>query len=189
LGIAIDPDFPQEPYIYLFHTYDGSPDSNRVSRFTIEGDLDDPNSDNLTIDAQSQLILIDDMPAENNSHNGGTLRFAPDKTLLVSHGDDQNRSQVQKLENLKGKILRINRDGTIPSDNPTFPSEPQNKRPEIFAFGLRNPFRFCVDPKTAKLFIGDVGQSSREEIDLGSASGGENFGWPRYEGSLDLIRK
>ncbi len=184
LGIAVDPEFPERPYVYLFHTFDGDPDNNHVSRFTLTGDLTDSDSDNLAIDPASQLVLIDDMPAESNSHNGGTLRFAPDKTLLVSHGDDRNRSKVQNLTSLKGKILRINRDGTIPADNPAFPSEPANKRPEVFAFGLRNPFRFAVDPATGRLFIGDVGNKEREEIDI--SVGGENFGWPRFEGTLDF---
>ena len=182
LGIAVDPDFPNQPYVYLFHSHNSS--TNRVSRFTIEGELQDPTSDNLTIDVNSQFTLVDDMPANAGNHNGGTLRFGSDQTLYISHGDDANSSLVQDLTTLNGKILRINRDGTVPADNPTFPDEPQEKREEIFAFGLRNPFRFSIDPETNELFVGDVGQVSREEFDL--STGGENFGWPRYEGSLDF---
>jgi len=182
LGIAVDPDFPNQPYIYLFHSHNSS--TNRVSRFTIEGELQDPTSDNLTIDVDSQLTLVDDMPANAGNHNGGTLRFGSDQTLYISHGDDANSSLVQDLTTLNGKILRINRDGTIPSDNPSFPSEPPGKRSELFCFGLRNPFRFSIDPNTDELFIGDVGSSSREEFDL--STGGENFGWPRYEGTEDF---
>ncbi|MFB3081370.1 MAG: sorbosone dehydrogenase family protein, partial [Nitrosomonadaceae bacterium] len=181
LGIAVDPDFPNQPYIYLFHSHNSS--TNRVSRFTIEGELQDPTSDNLTIDVDSQLTLVDDMPANAGNHNGGTLRFGSDQTLYISHGDDANSSLVQDLTTLNGKILRINRDGTIPSDNPSFPSEPPGKRSELFCFGLRNPFRFSIDPSTDELFIGDVGSSSREEFDV--STGGENFGWPRYEGTDD----
>ena len=173
LGIAVDPDFPDSAYVYLFHTHSSS--TNRVSRFMVGGDLQDPNSDSLTIAVASQQTLIDDMPATNFNHNGGTLRFGSDKTLYVSHGDDAVTSLVQNLTNLNGKILRINRDGSIPSDNPIFPNEPQGKRPEIFCFGLRNPFRFSMDPSTDELFIGDVGQVSIEEFDL--SSGGENMGW------------
>lgn len=179
LGIAIDPDFPDQPYIYLFHSH--SSNTNRVSKFTVSGDLQDPNSDNLSINVNSQQVLIDDMPANAFNHNGGTLRFASDKTLFISHGDDANRSQVQNLTTLNGKILRINRDGSIPANNPTFPNEPPDKRPEIFAFGFRNPFRFQIDSKNDTLFIGDVGENSFEEFDL--SGGGENFGWPRYEGN------
>ncbi len=183
LGIAVDPDFPTPPYIYLFYTYDSEPDLNRVCRFTLSGDLSNPHSDNLAIDPRSEVILIPDMPANSNSHNGGTIRFTRDKTLLVSHGDDKNRGEVQNLTNLKGKILRINRDGSIPHDNPTFPEEPVDKRPELFAFGFRNPFRFTIDRTSGSLFVGDVGQDSREEIDEVRPIGGQNFGWPRFEGS------
>lgn len=182
LGIAVDPDFPGEPYVYLFHSHNSS--TNRVSRFIVEGDLQDPNSSNLSIDVNSQETLIDDMPANASNHNGGTLRFGSDKTLYISHGDDASRSQVQDLTTLNGKILRINRDGSIPTNNPSFPSEPPGKRDEIFAFGFRNPFRFNIDPETEQLFIGDVGQNRVEELDL--SSGGENFGWPRFEGSEDF---
>ena len=186
LGIAVDPDFPTQPFIYLFHSYAGEPDSNRVSRFTVEGDLSDPNSDSLTIDPSSQFTLIDDMPAENDYHNGGTIRFGTDKKLYISHGDDGNRNLAQDLTTLNGKVLRLNSDGTIPLDNPVFPNEPQGKRDEIFAFGLRNPFRFSIDPQTNQIFLADVGQDSSEEINLFSNMGGENLGWPRYEGTLDF---
>ncbi|NIR52846.1 T9SS type A sorting domain-containing protein [candidate division KSB1 bacterium] len=177
LGIAIDPDFPNSNYVYLFHTRKDS--TNNVSRFTVEGDLADPNSDNLSIDVGSQQILIQ-MPDTLKFHNGGTLRFGNDKTLYISHGDDVHTDFIQNLTTLYGKILRINRDGSIPEDNPTFPSEPEGKRGEIFAFGLRNPFRFSIDPETQQLFIGDVGTTLFEELNL--SSGGENFGYPRYEG-------
>lgn len=180
LGIAVDPDFPTAPYIYLFHTHNSS--TNRVSRFTMAGDLNDPNSDNLIINPGSQFTLIEDMPANAFNHNGGTIRFGSDKTLYISHGDDADSGLVQDLTTLNGKILRINRDGNIPANNPAFPNEPSGKRREIFAFGLRNPFRFCIDPANDQLFIGDVGQSTKEEFDL--ATGGENFGWPRQEGSV-----
>ena len=93
------------------------------------------------------------MPAVNYNHNGGTLRFGSDKTLYISHGDDANNHLVQDLTTLNGKILRINRDGSIPINNPDFPDEPNGKRDEIFAFGLRNPFRFSIDPSTDRLFI------------------------------------
>ncbi|MCH7674850.1 PQQ-dependent sugar dehydrogenase, partial [candidate division KSB1 bacterium] len=178
LGIALDPDFPDSNYVYLFHTRKDS--TNNVSRFTLEGDLNDPNSDSVSIDLGSQVILIQ-MPDTLSFHNGGTLRFGGDKTLYISHGDDGKKYLVQDLTTLHGKILRINRDGSIPEDNPIFPSEPDEKREEIFAFGLRNPFRFSIDPETDQLFIGDVGLSMREELDL--SLGGENFGWPRYEGN------
>ncbi|MFQ5636776.1 MAG: PQQ-dependent sugar dehydrogenase [bacterium] len=177
LGIALDPDFPDSNHVYLFHTRKDS--TNNVSRFTLMGDLDDPNSDNLSIDPGSQRVLIQ-MPDTLRFHNGGALRFGSDKTLYISHGDDAHSTLIQDLTTLHGKILRINRDGSIPTDNPTFPSEPEGKRGEVFAFGLRNPFRFSIDPKTDQLFIGDVGTNMFEELNL--SVGGENFGYPRYEG-------
>lgn len=182
LGIAVDPDFPDQPYIYLFHSHISS--NNWVSRLTVGGALSDPNSDSLTIDVNSQVPLINDMPWTSNQHVAGTLRFGKDKSLYISHGDNEKSDLVQDLTTLNGKILRINRDGTIPDDNPSFPNEPNGKRPEIFAFGLRNPFRFTMDSKTDQLFIGDVGLDSLEEVDL--SMGGENFGWPHYEGNFEL---
>ena len=119
---------------------------------------------------------------ENDTHNGGTLRFAKDKTLYISYGEDQRPELVQSLSTYNGKILRINRDGTIPPDNPIFPNEPVDKKPEIFAIGLRNPFRFSLNLND-ELFIGDVGAGAKEELNI--SNGGENYGWPRYEGTKD----
>ena len=175
LGIVVDPDFPDSNYVYLFHT---RPESlNRVSRFRIEGDLLDATSANLTIDENSGRTLIEFQDLRSN-HNGGTLRFGSDKTLYISHGDDADMNLVQDLTNHFGAILRINRDGSVPADNPAFDPEPDGARGEIFAFGLRNPFRFAVDPLTDELFIGDVGPQDVEELNI--SRGGENFGWPSY---------
>jgi len=175
LGIAVDPDFPDSNYVYLFHTRTDS--INRVSRYTVEGDLQDPNSAMLTIDDASQRTIID-FPDLKVYHNGGTLRFGKDEKLYVSYGDDNLFEVAQDLSVPLGKILRLNRDGSFPDDNPTFDPEPDDKLGGIFAMGLRNPFRFCIDPRTGELFIGDVGPEDVEELNL--ANGGENFGWPRY---------
>ena len=177
LGIAVDPDFPEANYIYLFHTQDDS--TNRVTRFTVGGDLSDPNSDNLTIDAASGDTLLV-LPDDTRFHSGGTLRFGQDKTLYVSHGDDVQLNDIQSLATPYGKILRINRDGSVPDDNPVFPDEPDDKRGDIYAIGLRNPFRFNIDPVTGTLLIGDVGTNLFQEINL--STGGENFGYPKHEG-------
>jgi len=91
-GIAIDPDYPSEPYLYLFYSHADS--TNRVSRFTLKGDLVDPNSDNLI--AENEFVLLE-LPLENDTHNGGTLRFAKDKTLYISYGDDHRPELVQNL--------------------------------------------------------------------------------------------
>ena len=185
LGVALDPDFPDANYVYLYYTGDSG--VNRVSRFPVAGDLSDPQSQVLSFDPTDEQVLIE-MQDDSEYHNAGTLRFGSDKTLYISHGDDvkfkfweDDELYLQDLTNLYGKILRINRDGSVPDDNPTFPAEPVQKRSEIFAIGLRNPFRFSIDPQTDRLFIGDVGTNLREEFNL--SDGGENFGYPRHEGS------
>jgi len=177
-GIAIDPDYPSEPYLYLFYSHKDS--TNRISRFTFIGDLTNPNSDSLYVN--NELVLLA-LPLNNDVHNGGTLRFGKDKTLYISYGDDEQSELVQSLSTYNGKILRINRDGTVPFNNPTFQNEPADKKPEIFAIGLRNPFRFSLDSNDG-LFIGDVGRALREELNI--SIGGENFGWPKYEGTLEI---
>lgn len=175
LGIAVDPDFPDSNYVYLFHTRTDS--INRVSRYTLEGDLQDPHSTMLTIDSTSQRTIID-FPDLRVYHNGGTLRFGKDEKLYVSYGEDNFLEVAQDLSLPYGKILRLNRDGTFPDDNPTFNPEPDDRLGGVFAMGLRNPFRFSIDPLTGELFIGDVGPEDVEELNL--SQGGENFGWPRY---------
>jgi glucose/arabinose dehydrogenase len=180
LGLAVDPAWPDSNFIYTFHTT--ADDSNRVSRYRVNGDLSDPNSENLVVDAANPDTLIS-MTDIRFNHNGGTLRFGRDSTLYVSFGDDATTNEIQKLTTLHGKILRLNRDGSAPSDNPYVDSV--GALPEIFAIGLRNPFRFNIDPETDELFIGDVGQSNWEEVNV--ATGGENFGWPRYEGNHDRL--
>lgn len=182
LGIAIDPDWPEEPFTYLFYSHTSG--YNRVSRFRVEGAVNDPASEDLTLDLSSEQILLA-LKDDSEYHNAGTLRFGSDTTLYVSHGDDENWKEddeeyLQDLTNLYGKILRINRDGSAPDDNPTFREEPGGRLPEIFAIGLRNPFRFAIDPHTDRLFIGDVGSDIQEEFNL--SEGGENFGYSRHEG-------
>ena len=179
LGIAIDPDYPAAPYIYLFHTKSDS--VNQVSRFTLSGDLDNAASSQLSIDPASKTKIFS-APDSTRFHNGGTIRVASDKTLLISFGDDAYANDVQALNHLKGKIVRINRDGSVPADNPTFPDAPTDALPEVYAMGLRNPFRFALDSQTGDLFIGDVGTELYEELNV--ASGGENFGYPHYEGPV-----
>jgi glucose/arabinose dehydrogenase len=180
LGIAVDPDFSTRPYIYVYYTAATSPNYAQVARYTFA---------NNTIDPNLKLILINDIPDSASNHNGGTLRFGIDKTLYISVGDDAAACDAQNRTLLKGNILRIKVDNTIdpnnratlaPSNNPWFSSTNLNEK-LVWAYGLRNPFRFNVHPDTGALFIGDVGQNTREEVDV--SSGGENFGWPYYEGT------
>ncbi|MBI5182654.1 MAG: PQQ-dependent sugar dehydrogenase [Nitrospirae bacterium] len=182
LGIAVDPDYPSRPYIYVYYT--ANTNYAQVARYTLSD-----NSGVLSIDANSKLILINDIPDDASNHNGGTLRFGLDKTLYISVGDDADACDAQNKTLLKGNILRIKVDDTInpsdrstlaPSNNP-FVSSANNNEKLVWAYGLRNPFRFNVHPDTGALFIGDVGANTREEVDI--STGGENFGWPYWEGN------
>jgi glucose/arabinose dehydrogenase len=194
LGLAVDPDFPTRPFVYVFYS-DNASSTSHLARYTMTGDLSDPSSTNLTISPASKQLLINQIPDVQPIHNGGTIRFGRDKTLYVSVGDDADRCAAQDLTQLKGKILRIRTDDSIipldlatmvPPDNPFAGHENVNAR-LVWAYGLRNPFRFSIDPLTGAVFVADVGESSREEVNRGRPSGGDNFGWPYYEGTLPLM--
>ncbi|HKQ52446.1 MAG TPA: PQQ-dependent sugar dehydrogenase, partial [Pyrinomonadaceae bacterium] len=127
--------------------------------------------------SEVNLLEIDDLVAAN--HNGGALHFGPDGKLYVAVGDNAKGSNSQTLTNRLGKILRVNKDGSIPSDNPFFNTATGQNR-VIWALGLRNPFTFSFQPGTGRMFINDVGQNTWEEINDGIA--GSNYGWPTTEG-------
>jgi glucose/arabinose dehydrogenase len=171
LGSAFDPNFAQNHYFYLYYTALG-PAHNRLSRFTITGD---------TIDPASEKVLLDLDPLNAVYHNSGALHFGEDGKLYVSVGDNVRGSVAQTTDNLFGKILRINPDGSIPTDNPFYNTATGNNR-LIWDLGLRNPFTFAIESGTGRLFINDVGDASFEEVDRDSGHGGNNFGWPIYEG-------
>lgn len=171
LGVAFDPDFGANGFIYLYYTTNTSPRHNRVVRFRAKGDVALPGSEEL-------LLRLNDLSSATN-HNGGALHFGPDGKLYVAVGENAYRSNAQTLSNLLGKILRINPDGTIPADNPFF-TEATGQNRAIWALGLRNPYTFAFQPGGARMFINDVGQSSWEEINHGIA--GANYGWPITEG-------
>ncbi len=180
LGLAFDPDFSNHPYLYVYYTTNANslnpPPSpkNRVSRFTVNG--------NVAVNG-SEVILLDDIASDAGNHNAGCLRFAPDGTLYISTGDGgQFHTNSQNLTNLSGKILRINKDGSIPNTNPFFGS--LSDRNEIFVYGLRNPFRFSFRPGTSTLYIGDVGENTWEEVNVGVPGG--NYGWNTYEGPTNV---
>jgi len=170
LGVALDPHFTLNHYIYLYYTVPGTPSHNRVARFTAIGDV---------VLTGSRVILLELDPLSTaTNHNGGALHFGPDGNLYIAVGDNAKGSNSQNLSNLLGKILRIASDGTIPSDNPFVQST--TARHEIWALGLRNPFTFAFRGTTNLMYINDVGESTWEEIDLGKA--GANYGWPATEG-------
>jgi glucose/arabinose dehydrogenase len=170
LGVAFDPNFNLNRFIYLYHTVPGTPPHNRVTRFTANGDVVAPGS--------ARIILELNPLSTATNHNGGALHFGPDGKLYIATGDNAKGSNSQNLGLLLGKILRINSDGTAPSDNPFVQST--TARHEIWALGLRNPFTFAFRGTSSFMFINDVGQSTWEEINLGQA--GANYGWPATEG-------
>ena len=175
LGMAFDPNFESNHYVYLYYTVHGSPAHNRISRFTANGNVAAANSEFVLVD-------LDNLSATN--HNGGAIHFGPDGKLYAAVGDNANGTNSQSLSNRFGKILRFNSNGTIPLDNPrSFPGiagSTSGANRAIWAVGLRNPFTFALQPGTARLFINDVGQDTWEEINNGIA--GSNYGWPIAEG-------
>jgi len=171
LGIALDPNFTTNHYLYVYYTVATSPIHNRVSRFTAAGDTAAPGSEII-------ILNLDNLSSATN-HNGGAIHFGPDGKLYIGVGENANGANAQSLSNLLGKMLRINADGTIPPDNPFYNTATGNNR-AIWALGLRNPFTFAFQPGTTRLFINDVGESTYEEINDGIA--GSNYGWPITEG-------
>ncbi|HEX5873168.1 MAG TPA: PQQ-dependent sugar dehydrogenase [Pyrinomonadaceae bacterium] len=171
LGIAFDPNFATNNFLYLYYTVATNPKHNRVSRFTANGDVVVPGSETL-------ILRLDDLTAATN-HNGGAIHFGPDGKLYVAVGENAVPSFAQQLTNRFGKVLRINSDGSIPADNP-FVSLTDGANESIWAVGLRNPFTFAFQPGTGRMFVNDVGQSAWEEINDGI--GGSNYGWPTTEG-------
>ncbi len=171
LGVAFDPDFGVNGYVYIYYTLNSSPRHNRVSRFTANGDTALPGSETV-------ILELDSLTSSTN-HNGGALHFGPDGKLFIATGENNVTSYSQSLSSLLGKILRINPDGSIPLDNP-FYNQTIGNRKSIWALGLRNPFTFAFQPGAGRMFINDVGQSRFEEINDGLA--GANYGWPIVEG-------
>jgi glucose/arabinose dehydrogenase len=171
LGIAFDPNFINNHYVYVYHTVPTFPIHNRVSRFTAAGDVAAPGSEVI-------ILNLDNLSSATN-HNGGALHFGPDGKLYIGVGENANGANAQTLSNLLGKVLRINSNGSIPTDNPFYNSASGNNR-AIWALGLRNPFTFAFQPGSTRMFINDVGASTYEEINNGIA--GSNYGWPVTEG-------
>ena len=188
LGLAFHPDYRNNGYFYVNYTRspDGATVVARYSRSATDPDV---------ADAQTARVLLTIAQPYPN-HNGGALRFGPDGYLYIGMGDggsgNDPQNHAQDLTSLLGKILRIDVNTTtgllpygIPADNPFVGSPRPDVRPEIWAYGLRNPWRFSFDRLAGDLFIGDVGQSAREEIDFVRAgtAGGINFGWRVMEGT------
>ena len=180
LAVAIDPDFARTGYVYAYYTYSPSPDAHtaRLVRFGTTG-----SGETFAFDDASELLILEVAPIGGN-HNGGSLLFGPDGMLYLGIGD-VGVGAPEYRGSFPGTVVRIDvRDATadapyaIPPDNP-FREDP---RPEVWAYGLRNPWRMSFDRETGLLWAGDVGESLREEINIVRA--GEDYGWGRMEGSL-----
>jgi glucose/arabinose dehydrogenase len=171
LGVAFDPNFVSNHFVYLYYTTNVAPVHNRISRFTANGDVAVAGSETVLVD-------LDNLSSATN-HNGGAIHFGPDGKLYAGVGENANSANAQTLANRLGKILRYNSDGSIPTDNPFFNTATGANR-AIWALGLRNPFTFGFQSGTARMFINDVGQNTWEEINDGIA--GSNYGWPNCEG-------
>ena len=177
VGMTLHPDFATNGYLYLFYTAN-DPLRDRIARFTVSGNLADPDS---------ETVIWQDVPEAGLWHHGGTIAFGPDGALYASVGDNFDTTfgyghVSQRLDSYRGKILRLNADGSAPTDNPFYDGNGPNLD-AIWALGLRNPFRFSFDAQTGAMFIGDVGSNtdtSIEEINRGAA--GANYGWPLCEG-------
>ncbi|MER6635923.1 PQQ-dependent sugar dehydrogenase [Streptomyces microflavus] len=181
LGVAFDPEFA-----HFYISYTDLEGTSTIDEFAVQDGELQPDT--------RRTVLTQEQPYPN--HNGGDIKFGPDGYLYIAFGDGGSggdpHGNGQNLDTLLGKILRIDPtggDGTdaapyaIPSDNPFVAEE--GAKDEIWAYGLRNPWRFSFDAGTGDLLIGDVGQSEWEEIDWAPASskGGENYGWSSMEGN------
>ena len=202
LGLALDPNFATNGYVYLLYTYEEGGDPNnagpktaRLTRVTAN-----PSNPDVAL-TNSEVVILgslgtppcsnypagsDCIPSDSKSHTVGTLRFGADGKLFVGIGDgagyadtDVLALRAQDLNSYSGKILRINRDGSAPGDNP-FNDGTNSIRSKVYSYGLRNPYRFSLHPVTGEVYLGDVGWDEWEEINRGR---GANFGWPCYEGN------
>jgi glucose/arabinose dehydrogenase len=179
LGIAVDPRFGTNHHLYLVYTHRATgtqPIRNRLVRVTVR-------NGRLARDSERTLFRFNGQRATN--HVGGSVQVGRDGKLYVSHGENARQREAQSLDNLLGKIVRLNLDGSIPADNPFFTTANGRNR-AIWVRGLRNPFKFTFDPGSSRGFINDVGAQTWEEINrLGK---GRNFGWPIQEGPENAPR-
>ncbi|MEZ6317774.1 MAG: PQQ-dependent sugar dehydrogenase [Phycisphaerales bacterium] len=193
LGLAFHPDFANNRRLFVNYT---RPDGDTVVQ-ELRADPADPD---IAEAGSAKTILIVDQPDSN--HNCGWLTFGPDGYLYIGFGDGGSGNDpwgpignAQNLETLLGSMIRIDVDGddfpadpdrnyAIPADNPFVDGDPLTAD-EIWAYGLRNPWRNDFDPMTGDLYIADVGQGQREEVDYqpASSTGGENYGWRKWEGT------
>lgn len=155
LGIEVDPEFASSRFIYVYYTGENG---NRVSRFTLNEKL------------ENEQVLIDNIPGAR-VHNGGKIKFGPDGKIYITTGDANNRSSAQDINSLAGKILRMNKDGTVPPDNPF-----ENY---VYSYGHRNPQGLAWNPENQELYSSEHGPTRNDEINIIVRGG--NYGWPLYQ--------
>lgn len=169
-GLALHPNFLSNSYVYIYYTYRSSGSIfNRVSRFILKADQ-----------LSDEVILIDHLPG-GSIHNGGRMRFGPDKQLWILTGDGARPSLAQDKNSLAGKVLRVNGDGLVPDDNPT-------KGSPVYSFGHRNPQGLDWHPLTEELVATEHGETAHDEINIIRPHG--NYGWPEIKrcfGSSNLV--
>lgn len=152
LGIAVDTDFDKNRFVYVYYTHQNG---NRVSRFVLNEKLED------------EFILLDNIP-NARFHDGGRIKFGPDENLYITTGDATVPSSAQDINSLAGKILRMNKDGTIPADNP-FGNY-------VYSYGHRNPQGLAWHTVTKELYASEHGPTKNDEIN--KIAEGKNYGWP-----------
>lgn len=185
LGMAFHPRHPEDPRVFVFHSL---PSNDNV---LVSYEVSDDDAEQVDADSRTVLLTIDKEP-DKVRHNGGTVLFGPDGMLWLSLGDAARASvNGQDPSTLPGSILRLDVDGgdpyAIPPDNPFADGatvDGVTGAPEVYWFGLRNPWRFSIDEPTGTAWIGNVGQETVEEVEVAAIDeGGINFGWPAFEGS------
>ncbi len=170
LGVTFDPDFETNQWVYVTYTSATPARHNVIARYTASGDSAAPGSEVTIFDLDHNVA---------HYHLGGALHFGHDGKLYTTTGDNANSSNSPSLQSTHGKILRLNKDGTIPEENPFFNTLADKYR-AIWGFGFRNAFTFAMQPGTGRIFINDVGNSAWEEINEGIA--GSNYGGRRRKG-------
>ena len=162
LGIALHPDFPEQPWVYLYYS-DAADGRNRLIRILAAGDRGADRQD-----------LIDGLTTANGYHNGGDIVFGSDGSLFLSLGEAHESERAQDPNDIGGKVLRIEANGLLPPDNPFGPDNP------VYSIGHRNSFGLCIDPATGDLWETENGPGSDDEVNLVTA--GANYGWPEQLG-------
>ena len=171
IGATLAPNFPDDPHVYVVYVAKEPYTHHRVSRFRANGNRAVADSETILLKGDDQSKFGGHVPA---GHQGGGIHFGNDGKLYIGIGEQTAKTPSQRFDALQGKILRINPDGSIPSDNP-FVDKTTGKYQSIWAIGCRNPFTFAVQKSTGNIFINDVGGKFEE---INRAIAGANYGWP-----------